>query len=48
MEREGRAVVRAKRLGSALLLVTREIDEELARRKALQEEADAPTSLMGF
>lgn len=47
MEREDEAV-RAKRLGSALLLVTREIDEELARRKALQEEADAPTSLMGF
>ncbi len=47
MERED-AVVRAKRLGSALLLVAREMDEELARRKALQEEEDAPTSLMGF
>ena len=47
MEREDE-MVRAKRLGSALLLVTKEIDEELARRKALQEEADAPISLMGL
>ena len=47
MERED-AEVRGKRMGSALLLVSRDLDEELARRKAQQEEADAPTSLMGF
>jgi hypothetical protein len=47
MERED-GVVRAKGGGSMLLLVTRELDEGLARRKAQQEESDAPTSLMGF
>jgi hypothetical protein len=48
MERED-GEVRAKRLDKqTLLVVTRELDEELARRKAQQEESDAPTSLMGF
>ena len=46
IEREDGSV-RAKG-GGSLLLITRELDEELARRKAQQEEADAPTSLMGF
>ncbi len=46
MERED-GLVRAKG-GGSLLLVARDLDEELARRKAQQEEADAPTSLMGF
>lgn len=47
MERED-GKVRAKGGGSTLLLVSRELDQDLARLRAQQEAADAPTSLKGF
>lgn len=46
-ERED-GMARASRKGSTLLIVSRTLDEELARRKAQQETEDAPTSVKGF
>jgi hypothetical protein len=47
MERDDERL-RAKRMGGALMVMSRELDEELAQLKAAREAEDAPISLIGF